>query len=321
MLDLTLLRSLHIRSRRPRSHRVALRVVGLDYQTPPRTKIIVEGFDNLPQDRPVFIAMNHTDRFSYGPLMWWMYRRAHRARFLATWVKGKYFSNPAMAWWIARTGNIPIPSRGYLISVTFQQRIGRKPSPEEYRQLRSLLDEKPISTTLGPDAQQYVASWTPDYASGMDALFAEMMGEVMRLHREAFDVARRHVLVFPEGTRSTRLIKGRTGLVEVAQHLGLPIVPIGCSGGDRLYPGDSPISKGGRITFRVGPPLEVDGPALGPHRITETFVPFSRRAHQDFGPRFQTLIDIVMERISDLIEPEYRTAPEHASAQGADRFL
>lgn len=322
MLDLELLKRLHIRSTRPRSHRATFKLLSLDYRTPPRTRVIVEGIENLPSERPVFIAMNHTDRFSYGPFMWWMHKQGGH-RYLATWVKGKYFSNKVMAWWIARTGNIPIPSRGYLITVTFQKRMGRKPTNDEYRILRDLLDMKvtAVDVDLTPDMERYLGSWTGGFVDDMDALFAEMMAEVMRLHREAFDVARRHIMVFPEGTRSSRLTKGRNGLVQVAQHLGLPIVPIGCNGGEALYPGDAPISKGGTVTFRVGKPLEINGPEFGSHRIRADYVPFSRKAAETHGKAFATITDILMDHLSALLDPEFRADPNDVADQGAGRFV
>ena len=74
-----------------------------------------------------------------------------------------------------------------------------------------------------------------------------MMTEVMRITREGMDAAGNHILVFPEGTRRLRLGRGHIGLAQMAQHLGTPILPVACNGSSRVYPGNFPISRGGRI--------------------------------------------------------------------------
>ena len=139
------------------------------------------------------------------------------------------------------------------------------------------------------------------------------------MHREA--VSSRHILVFPEGTRSKTLLKGRTGLAQVSQHLGLPIVPVGCSGSDALYPGNSPVARRGRVIYRIGTPLEPDGPILSPHRIQADFVPLSQAAAARHGQQLQAITDAVMAEISALLEPRYRASAAAPTRDGADRFL
>ena len=327
MLNLKLLQQAHITTPRPLPQRLVFPLLTLDYRLKrPRTRVVVEGLEHLPQDRPVFIAMNHSDRFSYGPLLWHMHRRG-LPRYVATWIKGKYFQSDLMARFFTWTGNIPLPSRGYLISATFQQRLGRPPTSDEYRTLRDLVDRTltPDDVTLTAPLQQYAGTWERGLAVGVEALFADMMTEVMRLHREAMGAGQRHVLVFPEGTRSRHLLPGRTGLMEAAQHLGVPIVPIACIGGDRLYPGDAPLSRGGVVCYRVAPPLELGGDALGPHRITEPFTPFTRDAQARFGPQLQAATRVVMDQINDMLPARYRRRAEGAEGSdedaGAKRFL
>jgi 1-acyl-sn-glycerol-3-phosphate acyltransferase len=307
MIDLGMLRSLSLSAPAPRLNRRLLDLLSVDYRR--GTEVVVEGLERLPQDEPVFIAMNHTDRFSYGPLMWELHRRG-LPRYLATWIKGKYFKNPAMSRLFLHTGNIPIPSRGYLIAAQLQLRTGAVLDPVAYRTLRRLVDgEEDVDVASIADL---TASWGGPvvFAAAIRRLFADLMYEVLRLHREAFGEGMRHVLVFPEGTRTPRLIEGRTGLVEVSQQLGVPIVPIACSGGDRLYPGNVPLSSGGKVVYRVGHPLRVDGPELGPHRITAPFVPFSPEAGSAHGVRFRALTDIVMAHIDGMLDEQYRRLPE-----------
>lgn len=81
---------------------------------------------------------------------------------------------------------------------------------------------------------------------------------------EAFRLAQRivdegHVLfVFPEGTRSPdgALQEARDGIALLALRTGAPIVPIGISGTDRVWPkGQRLPHPGGRVTVRVGRPF------------------------------------------------------------------
>lgn len=320
MIDLEMLRTISL-ERPPTAGPIRLlEMIGRDFQR--NTEIVVEGVENLPGDEPVFLAMNHTDRFSYLPLMWKLHRLGH-PRYPATWVKGKYFKNPLMRRLFLFTGTIPIPSRGYLISVQLQQRTGAPPDPEAYRVLRDLVDGEDVA--VPDDVAALVSGWGGPqvFAAAIRRLFADMMHEVLRLHREALTTGQRHVLVYPEGTRSVRLLPGRTGLAQVSQAMGLPIVPIACNGGDLLYPGDIPVSKGGRVVYRIGAPLRVDDPALAPHRIEAAFVPFSPEAARDHGPKLQAVTDVVMAQIAAMLDPQY--LPDEAGGAGAlagtERFL
>jgi 1-acyl-sn-glycerol-3-phosphate acyltransferase len=81
---------------------------------------------------------------------------------------------------------------------------------------------------------------------------------------EAFRLAQRildegHVLfVFPEGTRSPdgALGEARDGVALLALRTGAPIVPLGISGSDRVWPkGQRLPHPGGRVTVRIGPPF------------------------------------------------------------------
>ena len=263
---------------------VANLALSIDYRFPRRTEILVEGYERLPQDRGVFIAMNHTDRFNYWPFQYRNYRLG--GRFTATWVKGKYFEHPAMAWFLSSTNNIPLPGRGYLVEQRLKGELGRAPTKEEYRALRDRVD----------------AGEVPE----LEEAFQEMMREVARLNRSALEERRLHVLVFPEGTRQKQVGRGHTGIAQFAQHRGAAIVPVGCSGSDHCYPGNSPFSKGGRIVYRVGEPLEIDGPELAPHRVEEPFVPLTLEAGRRHGQQFEAITRVVMSRIDGLVDEEYR---------------
>lgn len=293
-------------------------LLGLDYRFPRLTEIVVEGIDRIPRDRTVFLAMNHTDRYNYWPMQYAMHRQG--VGYTATWVKGKYYQSRAMAWFMDQTGNIPLPSRGYVVATASQAALGRPPDEAEYRALRDLVDEREVSE-IPPSLQALfqAAGGREAWAETERRRFAAMMQEVMRITAEG--MARGlHILVFPQGTRSKRLSRGLTGMMQAAQHLGAAILPIGCNGSDRVYPGNSPSAKGGRIVYRVGEVMELDGPELGPHRIHEPFVPFTVDASRRHGQALQAATDRVMDRIELLLDAEYRRG-ESDGVQGIERFV
>jgi 1-acyl-sn-glycerol-3-phosphate acyltransferase len=323
VLDLDRLRRIHPRQPPYGQWLVANLGMTWDYRLPRRTHIEVEGLDRLPRDRRVFLAMNHTDRYNYWPLQYALYRRGHG--FTATWVKGKYYENNVLGWFMDQTTNIPLPSRGYVLTTEFRKATGRAPSEDEYRALRDATEGTLQAGAPVPDAvARYFASQggAAAFASSFGRLFDEMSAEVIRITREALEHDY-HVLVFPQGTRSKRLSRGHTGLVQAAMALGVDIVPIGCNGSDRAYPGSSPFSKGGRITYRVGEVLRIDGPELGPHRVHERFEALTDVASAAHEARFRAATDIVMDRIDGLLDEEYRFGAEQASdgVKGVRRFV
>ncbi|WBB79638.1 lysophospholipid acyltransferase family protein [Micromonospora sp. WMMD882] len=71
------------------------------------------------------------------------------------------------------------------------------------------------------------------------------------------------VVVYPEGTRSPdgRLYRGRTGAARLAVLAGVPIVPVGMIGTEKVQPIGARMPKlgAGRITVRFGKPLDFTG--------------------------------------------------------------
>lgn len=327
MLDAETLRRVTL-SRRPFGQRfVAWVYLWPNFSLPPKLEIVVEGLEKIP-DRPVILAMNHTDRYNYWPFQYFMYMKAGLPRFTATWVKGKYYENRFVARFLMSTNNIPVPSRGYIISTRFRKHLGRPPNEDEYRLLRDLADGR----VTPEDAQSVgeVADFFSRYGGGaVGALaafedeFGAVMGEVVRLNQDAMFKHNCHVLVFPEGTRSLHLSRGRTGMAQMAQHLGATIVPVGCNGSAKVYPGGSPWARGGRIVYRIGDPLEPYGPELKPHRVTAPFIPLTRQAVACHEDKFQAVTDVVMDRINGLLDPDYQRQESLDSdgVQGVSRFL
>ncbi|GAA1131276.1 lysophospholipid acyltransferase family protein [Nocardioides aquiterrae] len=67
--------------------------------------------------------------------------------------------------------------------------------------------------------------------------------------------------LYPEGTRSRdgRLYRGRTGVAHLALTAGVPVVPVGITGTERLQPVGARLPRIVPITVRFGAPIEVAG--------------------------------------------------------------
>ncbi len=324
MLDLTLFDRIRLNARPPVQRLIADAFLRLDYRN---VDIALEGLERLPA-RPVIYAMNHTDNFNYWPFQYALHRRF--PRYTATWVKGKNFEHPVVAAFMRSTNNIPIASRGYLITRDFFATMRRRPSEGEYRALRDAVnDGAPVPAGAVPremlerPRDMLGRRFDPArerYDEAVDALFSEMMRRFVGLNRHALDIGL-DVLVFPQGTRSIRLSRGHVGLIQAALALQATVVPVGCNGSDRVYPGRSFVSKPGRVAYRIGEPFSPEDFAdLAPKAA---FEPYSRDAEKTHRAAFQALTVRVMERIDGLLDPEYRFADDRASdgTRGTDRFL
>jgi 1-acyl-sn-glycerol-3-phosphate acyltransferase len=313
MLDLARLERVNLH-RTPWGQLLMAQILRLDYRFPRRTEIVLEGTEHLEQGHSYILAMNHTDRYNYWPFQYQLYRQ--RLGYTATWVKGKYYENPFVAAFMDSMNNIPLPSRGYVITTRFREAAGRVPTEEEYRALRDLADGEVAEAAL-VEAVGDVKVFLSDFAQ----VFDRMIDQVMRLNRQALEFGQ-HLLVFPQGTRSVRLSRGHIGVAQVAQHLGVDIVPVGCNGSNLVYPGNSPFAGGGRIVYRIGKPLRLEGSELRDYRVTEPFRPFTLDAgvHRE---AFQGMTDVVMDHINELLDPGYQYADEQTSdgVRGMDRFL
>ena len=67
--------------------------------------------------------------------------------------------------------------------------------------------------------------------------------------------------IYPEGTRSRdgRLYRGRTGVAHLALTAGVPIVPVGLRGTDRVQPVDATWPRLARVEVAFGEPIGVAG--------------------------------------------------------------
>ncbi len=310
---------------------MAMGVLAPNY-TVARTRVVFEGEENLPAE-PVIFAMNHTDRYNYWPFQYALWRR--HDRFTATWVKGKYYENPVVGGFMEIMNNLPTVSRGYLITRDFVALTGRRPAGEEYASLRERVDavargEEPVASDAGLPAELWTRPrdilgrpFDPaqeTWEEAVCAVFATMMARFVELHEEAFALGL-DILVFPQGTRSIRLSRGHIGMAEIALRYGRTIVPVGCSGSDRVYPGSSPFARRGKITYRIGVPIPYD--AMEPFHVPDDFTPFDAKDEAQHRPRLQGLTDLVMERLDGLVDTPYRFGSDDRSGgvQGSDRFL
>ncbi|GAA1893456.1 lysophospholipid acyltransferase family protein [Asanoa iriomotensis] len=118
-------------------------------------------------------------------------------------------------------------------------------------------------------AEYFRAPLTRGFVTGMGAIPVDRGGG--RAALTAFDAAEPIlrdgglVAIFPEGTRSPdgRLYRGRTGVVRLAHRAGVPIVPVGIVGTDRLRPPGTRLPRRHPNSITFGPPIpvRVDRPA------------------------------------------------------------
>lgn len=108
------------------------------------------------------------------------------------------------------------------------------------------------------------------------------------------------VAVYPEGTRSPdgRLYRGRTGAARLAVAAGVPIIPVGMIGTERVQPIGQPYPKlvgWGKVTIKFGKPIETAD-------------------RSDDRTALRALTDEVMAEIQKLTGQEYvpRYAPKRA---------
>ncbi|MAG30073.1 MAG: hypothetical protein CL908_04165 [Deltaproteobacteria bacterium] len=343
MLDLSRLERLTL-ARRPFWQRTFGHLLGANYRWFPGVEIVFENEQLIP-DEPVIFAMNHTDRFNYFPFQYTIWQRFDR--FTATWVKGKYYENVLMARFMESMLQLPTVSRGYLITRDFVSVMGRTPTDQEYTLLRTAVDARALgderSLLTQPDVPEMLlrrarnpfgvgfpldevveaageGAREPDYADYICALYSAMMARFVELNESAIEIGL-DLLIFPQGTRSKRLLPAHVGISQVALHLKIPIVPVGCSGSDGVYPGGSPVGKRGRIVYRLGEPIPFE--ELAPFHVARRFTPFSATAERDFARQFRGLADLLTDRMNGLLDPAYQRVERAGedTTGGTDRFL
>lgn len=336
MLDLNRLARIRLRHRPDFQRFVGGRLLEPMYRYLPGVDIRFENFEAVQDAKgPVIFAMNHTDRFNYFPFQWYLWRK-HQG-YTAAWVKGKYYEVPLVSHFLEAAAQIPVPSRGYVIARDFKTATGRNIQDAEYEAIRVRLDalmrgELAEGTRLPeslPAELQSVSrdmlgvpfdAHKHDYFSHIRDVFAEMMARFVALNQDALD-KELNLIIFPQGTRSIRLSKGHIGIAQMAMYLNVPIVPVGCNGCDRVYPGNSPFPKRGAITYRFGDAITPE--TMAPYRPKEDFAPFNPADEWRHRDNFLALVDVIMHRINGLLDPCYQFAEDLSSdgVKGTERFL
>lgn len=333
MLDLARLERLKL-YRRPLSQRIVGRMLNVNYGWLPGIGLELEHAERIPPD-PVIYAMNHTDRYNYWPFQYAVWQQLDR--FTATWVKGKYYESRFIGRFMESMAQLPTVSRGYLITRDFLAVMNRTPTDQEYATLRAAVDAQAVGDKAElPDPPEipemllrkarnpFGVAYDPGESTWPEyicALFRAMMVRFVELNERAIAIGL-DLLIFPQGTRSKRLLPGHIGISQIALHLKIPIVPVGCNGSDGVYPGASPFARRGRIVYRVGEPISYDD--LAAFHIDEPFAPFSAVAERDYAAQFQGVADRVTAGIDELLDAEYRLDAGGAAEvgeKGIHRFV
>ena len=281
--------------------------LGPNFNLVSKVDIRIENVERIPRGESVIFAMNHTDRFNYWPFQYKMWRMGDLA-WTTVWVKGKYYRNDLLAKGLDWCNLIPVPSMGYLIEEFFQKKAGQRIGKSEYRMVRDVIDGKydngepiPAAATeilrlLGENSADYIRNY-----------YEATMEQVAALSRHAIFEKKLNIIIFPEGTRSTQLGEGRTGIAQLALHTGIKIVPVGCNNSEQIYPGTSPIAKSGQIIYRIGEPLCIDN-HLKPFRISENFKLLSKESQLKYKEQFEGVTRLVMMSINGLLDEKYHRA-------------
>lgn len=292
----------------------------LMFWLPPRARVVVEGLENLPRG-PAIICPNHTHKFDAIPIRCTFLDHGMQ---LMTWIKARDYKHAALRWVLGNGGNIPLVSRGFLIAADFANVFRRKPTEDEYRQLRAHVDDDvplddALSEKLSPSRtlSGVRVDFSRGYRHALREAYHTLMLESLRHARHGRDLGR-HQHIYPQGATSKQLTPGHPGAVQAALALHLPIIPIGLSGCREVYVGkDHPFTRGGSVTLRIGTPIDVP-----PSIVPPSFRPFHPDDEDAFRVPLQAQTDVIMNAINDLCDPAYRFADDLRSdaKQGVGRF-
>lgn len=314
-----------LRDRRPEARRwavagmISLLSVGLNLPGR-RVRFDVHGLDDLPRE-PVLFAVNHTHWIDWIALRWVCFRHG---RMQLNWVKPRTYEE-GLAGFLDRTGNVPLTSRGYLISADVRELAGRAPTESEYRALRDHLDRGeplPAGDLLDRVQRQprdvLGVAFDPDeqpWRAFMDGLFAEMMQVTLHHTRHLLDRGL-DLAIMPQGSTAVHLTHGHPGALQAALALGIPLVPVGVSGFPQVWGRSKSFPRhGGTVTLRFGEAYTPE-----PIESHTPFVPASEREHADaLAAGTQDL----MERINALLDPAHQWAedPDAVDVTGVKRFI
>jgi 1-acyl-sn-glycerol-3-phosphate acyltransferase len=306
MVDLEYLKKINLASNPIIQKLLATFFLAPNYRIFANVDIQVENIEKIPKDETVIFAMNHTDRFNYWPFQYKLWTMKNLP-YTTVWVKGKYYRNYILGKVLDACNLIPVPSMGYLIEEFYKKNIGKKIDKGEYRIVRDMID----GTHEIGDALQKIASETTgflkdNFVEYIKSYHETIMDRVAALSKSALFEKNLNLIIFPEGTRSLKLGKGRTGLAQLALNTEKKVFPVGCSNSDQVYTGSLPVAKSGKIIYRVGDPLSTDD-QLKKYRIKEGFKLFSRESQKKYKLQFEEVTRIIMGNINSLVDEGYRS--------------
>jgi len=305
MVDLEYMKRIRLVSKPMGQQIVAAFLLHTNYRIFADVDIRIENVERIPRNENVIFAMNHTDRFNYWPFQ---YKMWHMKCFPYTtvWVKGKYYGNALLAKGLDLCNLIPVPSMGYLIEEFYKKKFKRRLDRDVYRDVKDVVDGMYNGVESYPKAAaDALHEMGENFADFVRDYYDMVMERVAELSRIALYEKDLNLIIFPEGTRGTKLGEGRTGLAQLALHTGKKIVPVGCNNSDAVYTGSLPFAKSGWITYRVGEPLSLDN-QLKEFKIEEPFRLFSKESQQKYEKQFEEVTRVVMEQINQLLDEKYR---------------
>jgi hypothetical protein len=167
MRDLAHFRRLRLH-RRPVGHGLATNLVlRWNYRFPRLTKATLEGQENPPRDRSVYLAMKPTDRRNDGPFQCPIDREG--LRFRATWVVDEAYEDRLTGASMNANDPIPLPSRGDRPPLTREDSLDSKAVGAEAHEgafaAHAVMDH--INALVDPE-YQFGVDGASDGVSGQD---------------------------------------------------------------------------------------------------------------------------------------------------------
>lgn len=296
------------------------------FKATPGVSVRMEGIEKLPRE-PVVVAMNHTHMFDFLPLRAPLLFKKHS---FVSWVKARSYKPWHLGEFLARTGNIPICSRGYILAADYHELFGEMMSEDEYATLRAYLggklDELPAGERFDmlQNTKRHIVGklYEPSrqtYRKASVSLYYELMHHALEMTRKGVDRGD-HVHIYPQGTISSQLTPGHTGIIQAASALKLHVIPVGVSGTIEGFDGVTPKPKrsGGEIVVRFGDLIHIPSDVL-----PKDYRPFHPEDEARYKPHMERHVHTIMEGLNHVCEPDYQWAPDLKSdaKQGIDRFF
>ena len=295
------------------------------YFLAPGSQVRYENLEGLPE-HPVIVATNHTQFYDFMPLRAPLLFQGHS---FVSWVKARAYRSWRTASYLSRVGCVPICSRGYILAGDFFGTLDRRPTEDEYRKLRDHVDKgvalpkaEPYLTLQNKARSILGAAFDPGqttYANAIRELFYQMMMLTIEKTQEGVERGD-HVHIYPQGSIAQRLIPGKTGVIEAALALDLPILAVGINGCRESFWGKTPV-----IVPRKKTTVRFD--TVLTHVNRSDFPPEYRPFHPDdtdaYRPILQRYTDRVMERLNTLLDADHQWAPDRRSdaKSGVARFF